>query len=281
MPNNVRAQQTRARAAALRVIGLGKRPRKRLPRQIFPKMIELDYARALVSVTQQTEVALEPLLELLPLLLSSARSERERLDAGESERVAELIAAAEAATTVSTEALEGVAEQFAQRVSTHQRIQLSRQVTAALGVDVFTPDIGLAAASDAFVAENVALIKDLPRKTLIEIQGIIQRGVTSGALHGDIAKQIQERLTIAKNRAKLIARDQVGKFYGNVQKQRQQAIGVTEFIWRTVADERVRDTHAALDGQQFKWSTGAAGEGIPGEPINCRCYAEPVLTDLI
>ena len=61
---------------------------------------------------------------------------------------------------------------------------------------------------------------------------------------------------------------------------RQKEIGVTEDVWRTAGDERVRETHAANDGETFKWSDDTPGpaDGRPGEEINCRCYAEPVLS---
>ena len=45
-----------------------------------------------------------------------------------------------------------------------------------------------------------------------------------------------------------------------------------QYIWVTVGDNRVRDSHAALDG-----TIRTFGEGLmPGEEPNCRCSAEPV-----
>jgi SPP1 gp7 family putative phage head morphogenesis protein len=278
---NLRAKRTIEEIRAARFMGTAGRRRRKLPAQQIPRAIERDYARALVRVAKGTREALGPLLVALPGLISSAKREREHLDAGEARRVQELLEQARAATTVSTSALEQLASDFGQRVQTHQRIQMSKQVRGALGADPFIRETGLSSAAEAFTIENVALIKDLPTKTLAEIEGIVNRGVTRGALHGDLAKEIQERLEIGVNRAKLIARDQVGKFYGNVTKVRQEAMGVTEFIWRSVGDERVRDEHVSLNGRKFKWKEGAGGEGIPGEPVGCRCYADPVLDDII
>jgi hypothetical protein len=53
-------------------------------------------------------------------------------------------------------------------------------------------------------------------------------------------------------------------------------------IWRTAADERVRDSHAAINGESVgleeRFSIGvnypADPNGAPEEVINCRCYAE-------
>lgn len=54
-----------------------------------------------------------------------------------------------------------------------------------------------------------------------------------------------------------------------------------DYIWRTQEDEKVRDLHRDLEGKTFNRDnppvSGTAGfRGNPGEPANCRCYAEPV-----
>jgi hypothetical protein len=52
----------------------------------------------------------------------------------------------------------------------------------------------------------------------------------------------------------------------------------SHYVWRTVRDERVRPTHAALDGLVFSRSNPPA-IGHPGREINCRCWAEPYYGD--
>lgn len=59
------------------------------------------------------------------------------------------------------------------------------------------------------------------------------------------------------------------------------------FVWRTAHDGRVRDSHAAMDGQTVKkgelFTTGTGARlRYPGDPlgpaeevINCRCFREP------
>jgi SPP1 gp7 family putative phage head morphogenesis protein len=42
----------------------------------------------------------------------------------------------------------------------------------------------------------------------------------------------------------------------------------------------VRPEHEVLDGVVFEWSDPPS-EGIPGEPINCRCTAEPDVQSVI
>lgn len=76
--------------------------------------------------------------------------------------------------------------------------------------------------------------------------------------------QAQDRVAVEIDRHKY-------RFRQRLDKERQQSIGLTHYVWRTVGDDRVRDSHAALDGRTFAW-----GEGLePGQDFGCRCTAEP------
>ena len=283
MPN-ARAQRTAREIQARRALGDRRKRSRKLPRALHPMGVEREYTRALIKIVAQAKASLKPLLDALPELLGGAKLEQSRLDAGESRRAAELTAAAEQTlgSAISVSTLDTLALEFARKTATWQRRQMSKQVRAAFGIDLAVADPpAMAAAIEGFQAGNVGLMRDLGRKTVSDIESTVQRGIQNGVLHKDLAKEIEGTLVRNRNRARLIARDQVGKFYGKVTKVRQEAIGVSRFKWRTANDERVRDEHAALEGQTFKWSEGAQGEGIPGEPINCRCFAEPVLDDIL
>lgn len=215
----------------------------------------------------------------LPRLAGQA--ERDRLDVGEGREIQRIVAeiASSIRGTLTPDRLERLAEQFAKRTETFQRIQLQKQIRAGLGADIFLADNGLAALIDGFATENAALIKSIPETLLGRVERLTTRGVQRAMPSRELAKSIEAELGIARNRARTIARDQIGSLYGQVNAQRQKAIGVDRFIWRTSNDERVREEHAARNGNVYKYSDPPAGE-LPGEPINCRCYAEPVLTDI-
>jgi SPP1 gp7 family putative phage head morphogenesis protein len=64
---------------------------------------------------------------------------------------------------------------------------------------------------------------------------------------------------------------------------RQRELGVERFVWRTMGDERVRDEHDELKGETFSYDDPPEIDGeptLPGDDVQCRCYAEPVLDDL-
>jgi SPP1 gp7 family putative phage head morphogenesis protein len=61
---------------------------------------------------------------------------------------------------------------------------------------------------------------------------------------------------------------------------RQTNAGITHYIWSTSHDERVRASHARLNGETFSWKDPPEVDGEranPGEPVNCRCVAIPVI----
>ncbi len=56
--------------------------------------------------------------------------------------------------------------------------------------------------------------------------------------------------TISNSRAKLLARDQVGKLNGRLTQRRQQDIGVEMYIWSTSRDERMRARPGTQDNMR-------------------------------
>ena len=55
----------------------------------------------------------------------------------------------------------------------------------------------------------------------------------------------------------------------------QDAMGGTQFIWRSQDDARVRPEHQRYDDEVFVWKAPPE-DGTPGEAYGCRCSAEPV-----
>lgn len=261
-------------------------PRRRIPRQIYPKLIELEYAKAMVSLIR-TEIrpAFEPLLTELPALLGSSLAENQRNDVGESKRARELIDLAKhhMGIRLNTDRIEALAKTFADRADNHNKEQLGRQVRAALGVDINNMrafGIKVPRIVEGFVQENVALIKSIPDVIATDMDKLVTRSFSSGMPHRELAKQIDAKFDVGESRARLIARDQIGKIQGALNATRQQDLGIKSFTWMSVGDERVRPEHEDLNGKVFSYND-LPDEGLPGEPIQCRCSAEPVFDDIL
>jgi SPP1 gp7 family putative phage head morphogenesis protein len=256
------------------------RGRRKVPRQIYPKRIEASYYQALLPFNERVRAAFDDLFNELPFILSAAA--RARADAGESDRVRAIINDVESkvARTVTQRDIEELASRFAGQTTAYQKTQLERQVRAALGVDLFIQDRALATRVEGFAAENASLIKGLSRDTVSAIEKASLRAVQDGKLWTDLRSELTSRFDIADTRARVIARDQIGKLYGQINASRQKNLGIKRFIWRTVNDGRVREEHEERNGETYSYDSPPDGE-LPGEPIQCRCTAEPVFEDIL
>ena len=168
------------------------------------------------------------------------------------------------------------ARQVAHRTVATNLKTFNEQTRHVLGVDVVAAEPWLADELGAFAHENAALIKDIGETAITRVSRLASDAARQGTGTRELEAAIQEELGIAKRRAALIAVDQVGKFNGHLTQLRQQAIGISEYRWRGVLDQRERPAHVAREGQKYSWDD-PPDDGNPGQPIRCRCMAEPVM----
>ena len=228
---------------AHRAVGLVQR-RHRIPKQRYPKLIEMEYGNAIVAMVGRARSAYAPLIAELPRLLALTERRRDELGGeSDSQRARRLIAMATTRLeqSIHPTEIEQLATQFAGRTQRFQKQQLQRQIRAAFGVDVPASDARIPTMIEHFVGQNVALIKAIPTEMSMRLDKSVTAAFTTGQRHEDLAREIESRFDIGERHARLIARDQIGKLAGQVNAARQQSIGITHFVWRTVGDERVRE----------------------------------------
>lgn len=156
-----------------------------------------------------------------------------------------------------------------------------RSAKRALGIDLsaVVRENDMEAAFNAIMVRNSALIKSLADDTISRVR----QSTIEAYMNGDSVSKLQSRLKhefgVMDSRAKLIARDQLAKANADFNRLRHEQAGITEYVWSTSRDERVRERHRRLDGTRYKYgeSTGAEGGLPPGKPINCRCVARAVV----
>lgn len=281
------AHRARAAASARQRQAVGMAPR-------WPVLAQPDLQRAAYFQELRKHVArlrtvlmarLAPVLAQFPV---EAPREDARQDAGRGKAVDDVqkairAAARDVVAAVPTGNIERLVEKTAGEVSDFSRQQLRRAFSDTLGVnlqDAFTTEPKLRAQVATFTQENVALIRSIPDKYFAQVEQLVVEGVQKGMLGRDLAKLIQERTGVAESRAALIARDQVGKFNGALNAARMRSLGVKRFRWRTMRDSRVRRDHEQLEDNVYAFDEPPS-EGLPGHPVNCRCYAEPLLDELL
>ena len=166
-------------------------------------------------------------------------------------------------------------------VSDFNKNDMRRVWKTALALDILVRDSGVNVAVGAFISQNTALIRSLGDKHLQGVGQAVYIGWRQGQTAAEIGKAIEKLTGTTKNHAMFIARDQVSKLNGQLTGMRQQELGITRYRWRTARDERVRANHATKEGRIFLWTQPPSDTGHPGEDFNCRCYAEPVMEDLV
>jgi SPP1 gp7 family putative phage head morphogenesis protein len=262
----------------LRAIGPLPR-RRRIPRQQQPDLIRKAYFDAIVPFLGPSRRAVDSVKGQIFRLLSDERRAQEKMDDehGRLDQARKLIddAARKAADAFNPKALKEVALKFGQRTADFQRDQLDRQVQAAMSVPLSAIEKPITDKLYGFAQTNVDLITTVPERYIDRIRSDVEDAFEQGIEPGDLADQFEERYGMAEDDAQRIARDQIGKLAAQLNQERQQAMGVTSYVWRTMNDERVCEDCAPMDGQTFEWSD-PPGDGHPGEhhPMD-RCYAEP------
>lgn len=168
------------------------------------------------------------------------------------------------------------------------------ELTRSIGIDMTASGVGLGALVNVFRESNVLLIRSLMVDQLVDLNTLLSDNI--GQRVETLSAHIEDRYGVTRSRATLIARDQTLKLNAGMNQQRQQSVGVSEYIWRATGDERVRGRpdgkwpvrngsgdHWGLNNNQYKWveppiveeNTGRRCN--PGEDFQCRCTATPVL----
>jgi uncharacterized protein with gpF-like domain len=129
-------------------------------------------------------------------------------------------------------------------------------VNKAVGIDfqLITKPKGMTDYLEASTAENVNLIKSIPRDYFEKVESLVLGGMKDGLAPTAIAKQIQAETGVTARRAKLIARDQTSKLNSDLTRQRQAAAGIEFYKSVDAGDVRV---------------TGNPGGKYPNAKISC------------
>jgi len=131
-----------------------------------------------------------------------------------------------------------------------------------------------------YIEQNATLIKSLSDDLVNKVEAAVYRAKVDRTTYVELTKILQKQYGIAKNRADLIAFDQLASINSDFSRSRAESVGLKKFRWRTRMDgDRVRPLHRQLNGQIFEWGKPTLAEnGLPpGKPVRCRCNAVPLL----
>ena len=208
--------------------------------------------------------------------------------------------------TAATRDARLAAQQAAGIVNAQNAAHLRSRLSRVLKVDPFATEPWLRPHLEGWVTENVGLVTSLKGNLLGELEAIVFRLTREEVTRRELQGELAARLGVSKNKAKLLARDQVSKLNAQLTKERQTRLGVQMYRWRNVQDTRVRGnpngkypnaipTHWRMENVLCRWDDKTVysrdggktwrprpawmPQAHPGEEINCRCWADPVLDE--
>lgn len=275
-------------------------PRKRAVRGVQGSRTseEVLYRRGLLNIVKMMEQSI--LTELIPTIRQ--RSSEFKNDGVLSDLTRILVASK--ARMGDLESLgNNISTRLAMGIDVMQSRRFNNLIKRGMGIDLpstMTPRV--AAAIEASVVKNVSLVKSIPEQYFSKIEQLIHKNVTEGRTGGNLIADIVALNGSTKRRAKLIARDQTAKLVSNLNMERQKQAGIIGYQWRNSKDRRVRGnpsglypdskfSHWSREGKYFLWDSmkkppiapngkpfrQPPADGHPGQPVACRCTADPVI----
>ena len=178
---------------------------------------------------------------------------------------------------VVPEAADELSTSQVMKLNRYHKDRLRKSFKSALGIDVGPrmQDLRIRGVMERKIADNINLITSIPPQFKEQLLNAYDDTLMKhGFDQQELKKTLQNRFKVTNSRAKLITRDQTSKTIGALTKARHEQLGVVGYTWLTAGDERVRESHMALNGTKQVWGI-APSVGHPGEDIQCRCVAIP------
>ena len=168
---------------------------------------------------------------------------------------------------------------YFQRVTQWHWRQAQRTFGRALGIRI--PLIGDGVQYDtamrARIVENVDYVRQVPVQGRARLLQAIEKQLEAAPFDEErLARALNRQFGYEDYNLRRLTRDQTSKAVGNLTQERQTGAGVTHYRWSTSLDEAVRSSHRLLESKIFAWSDPPA-VGHPGNDIQCRCAAVPIL----
>ena len=291
---------------------MARRPRPLVP--TYPDAVEREYARLLLAYRKEYE----RLVQLhLPPVMARLRKEvsvhtpdalaQEHMDADSAKAINELfeMILGKLEKSFPDTLLKRWAQAMASKTAKVSAKNLAAQVKRATKgrkegpveiLGILNSEKKLTPYFRNVVDQNVALIRSIPEEKIPAFKNSLNTAIMQDMPVRELSKIIRKHYAATDSKARLIARDQVGKLNGELDKYHQQVLGLKRYRWRTMKDGAVRGRyppgrkgpdHWHLEGTIQTWAkkpivnTKTGKRCHPKEDIQCRCYAEAVIEDLL
>ena len=142
----------------------------------------------------------------------------------------------------------------------------------------------------SWAEDNYTLITSNAKNYVSKINTLTEQAIVNGKAPGQLKKEIFAATeSLSAKHCRLLARDQMGKLNGQITQAQMEEIGLDMYVWSTAFDDRVRDSHAVMEGILCRWDDASvcsydggktwvtrpsnAVQLHPGQDIQCRCVS--------
>lgn len=150
----------------------------------------------------------------------------------------------------------------------------------------------------SWAEDNYALITSNAKNYVSKINTLTEQAIVNGLSPMKLKEEIKKVIeSLSDKHCKLLARDQMGKLNGQITEAQMTEVGLDMYVWSTSYDDRVRDSHAVMEGLLCRWDDASvcsydngktwvsrpsgAIDLHPGQDIQCRCVALAFYPELI
>lgn len=165
----------------------------------------------------------------------------------------------------------------------YQLTELESRRSLARVLALSPQELPAAGLADNWLRNQAKFGRDLAEETADRVVDTL-RQASVGTSVDELRRRLEGVADISRNRAQLIATNETLTLNADLDRTRQQKLGVRQYRWRSSRDGAVRDHHSQLNGRVFSWDDPPLGggsrpqdRGHPGQGIRCRCTAEPLI----
>lgn len=150
----------------------------------------------------------------------------------------------------------------------------------------------------SWAEDNYTLITSNAKNYVSKINTLTEQAIVNGLSPGKLKEQIMKATEgLSEKHCKLLARDQMGKLNGQITQAQMEEVGLDLYVWSTAYDDRVRDSHAVMEGLLCRWDDASvcsydngktwverpsdAVQLHPGQDIQCRCVGLAFYPELV
>jgi SPP1 gp7 family putative phage head morphogenesis protein len=266
----------------------------------FPSRASSGYRAFLVAFQNKQQQKLKAMIEAYTVRLQYLADRELRNDVADWEQELERMLTELGLTEVAYTALITRLREEGEKVRKHVFNQLvtvveDRKVPIVKGYASLPENKAII---ESWAKENARLITKMIDDEQQRVASIISSTFRRGGQITDARKEIQTALNISKKRADLIAQNEYGNLYGQLEKQNNEQLGIEYYEWNTRLDERVRRSHKVLEGKICRWDdptvykdslddkewkqrSSIGGVNLhPSQDIRCRCVSYSIIPEL-